>query len=99
METMKIRRLLILACTGIASPLLILFALEAEGTKLGWLPTLIFGPGLFAARVLLPNTVHTNHSSLYSHVAFAVDLVLVWIVLLLVAILLEKLIAPRKKQA
>ena len=99
METMKIRRLLILACTGIASPLLILLALEAEGTKLGWLPTLIFGPGLFAARVLLPNTVHTNHSSLYSHVAFAVDLVLVWIVLLFVAILLEKLIAPRKKQA
>ncbi len=84
-----------LAITGIASPLLLLLALEKDGSKLAWL---LFGPGRFAAN-LLPQAVSAHHAALSSWFAFALDFVLIWAVLSIVAVLIEKLIYRKKEYA
>jgi hypothetical protein len=95
MEPMKTRRIVMLAIAGIASPLLLLLALEKDGSRL---ERLLFAPGRFAAN-LLPNTVSTHHASAYFWFSFALDFVSIWAVLMIVALLLEKLILPKKEFA
>ncbi|MDR3774178.1 MAG: hypothetical protein P4L26_12560 [Terracidiphilus sp.] len=92
---MKTSRIVMLAITGIASPLLLLLALENDGSKLAWL---LFGPGRCATN-LLPKGISAHYASLSSWLAFALDFVLIWAVLSIVAVLIEKLIYRRKEHA
>jgi len=92
---MKTSRIAMLAITGIASPLLLLLALEKDGSKL---ERLLFAPGRFAAN-LLPNTVSTHHPFAYFWFSFVLDFVSIWAVLTIVALLLGKLIFRKKENA
>jgi hypothetical protein len=99
MEPMKMHRLLIIAFTGIASPLLLLIALFDDGKRLGWLNPLLFGPGRFVAGMFDSNATPFQHSRLYFQIAFAMDFLFLWLALVIVALLLVKLITRRKQYA
>jgi len=96
MKTIKTRRFLIVVLTGIASPLLLLTALLKEGTDPGLLSSILFGPGHFVTSLFSADTPQTHHSPLYFQIAFALDFVFIWMVLLAVALLLEKLFTRGK---
>ncbi len=95
MGTMKTSRIVMFAITGMASPLLLLLALEKDGSKFA---SLLFSPGRLATN-LLPKAVSTHHAIFSSWFAFALDFVTVWGALAIVAILLEKLILRKKEFA
>jgi hypothetical protein len=92
---MKTSRIVMLAITGIASPLLLLLALEKDGSKL---ERLLFGPGRFATN-LLPKGFTAHHTIWSSSFAFALDFVLIWAVLSIVAVLIGKLIFRKKEHS
>jgi len=90
------RRWLILVFTGIATPLLLLLALKEEETSLGWLATLFFAPGRYIAGLFVSNPNPTHHPRWYFQVSFGLDFLVLWIVLLILAFLLEKLFTRGK---
>jgi hypothetical protein len=96
---MKTRRLLILTCTAIASPLILLVLLLDNGARLGWLQNLLLGPGNFVAHLFVPDAAATHPPVWYYQVSFGLNFLFLWVVLLILAFLIEKLITRRKKHA
>jgi hypothetical protein len=96
---MKTRRLLILTCTGIASPLILLVLLLDNGARLDWLDRLLLGPGNFVAQLFVSDTTIGHRPLWFFYVAFGLNFLFLWVVLLILALLLEKLITRREKHA
>jgi hypothetical protein len=96
---MKTRRLLILTCTGIASPLILLALLLDNGARLGWLDVLLLGPGNFVAQLFVSEGSPGHRPLWFFYVSFGLNLLFLWVVLLILAFLIEKLITRRKKHA
>ena len=88
-----------LAWTAIASPLLMMLAYEMNGTGFAWLAVPFYEPGLFIAGMVFPGGVHSGRAELYIQVAFGLNFVFIWIVLLVVLRLLEKFIAQGRTKA
>jgi hypothetical protein len=83
------------ASSGIVSELLILFAIEANGTRFAKLGTLLLSPGVWIVRVVFSHGVHrTNHF----RIEFFLNLIFIWTVLFLILTLLDKLIRKRERE-
>jgi hypothetical protein len=67
-----------------------LFALLANPDQTGWLSTKVLAPGHFAAALFLRKGAQSIDSTWQFTAEFALDLVVIWIVLLIVVTLLEK---------
>jgi prepilin signal peptidase PulO-like enzyme (type II secretory pathway) len=85
--------------TGIASALIMFLAWRIDGTKVGWLATPLFAPGLVVGWLVVPGGVHGYHPMLYIRVAIALSFVFVWIVFFVVLRLIEKFVTRRKDYA
>ncbi|MGA2046508.1 MAG: hypothetical protein ABSG96_02395 [Terracidiphilus sp.] len=99
MESMKTSRLLILICTGIISPLVLLALLLDNESKLGWLDRLLLGPGSFVAQLFVSDGPPGHRPVWFFYVSFGLNFVFLWVVLMILAFLLEKLITRRTKHA
>jgi hypothetical protein len=78
-----------LACTGIASPLLMLLAFELNGSRLEWLAAPFYAPGLMIAPLISRLGGHAGNLEMDLRIAFGLNFVFVWIMLLAVLKLLE----------
>jgi chromate transport protein ChrA len=81
-----------LAWTGIASPLLMLLAYELDGTKFSWFAAPFYAPGLLIAAAVLRLSRYSGSSDLYLQIAFGLNFVFIWVMLLVILKLLERLI-------
>jgi chromate transport protein ChrA len=89
---MKKRFFITLAWTGIASPLLMLLAYELDGTRFSWFAAPFYAPGLLVAALLLQLAGQVANTDLYLQVAFFLNFVFIWILLLAILKLLERFI-------
>jgi len=67
--------------------------------RLGWLDGLLLGPGNFVAHLFVPDAAAAHPPVWYFQVAFGLNFLFLWIDLLVLAFLLEKLITRRKHNA
>jgi len=95
---MKQRFIIQLIWTAIAAPLLMLGAFELDGTWMSWLAAPFSAPGLAVAGVLLQGNVHGAQAEQYLTLAFGLNFVFIWILLLALLKLLGRFIAQRKAQ-
>jgi hypothetical protein len=98
-ERMKKRFFARLACTGIASPLLMLLGIEMDGTGFAWLTAPIYAPGLMIAPLVSRLAGHAGSLEIDLQVAFGLNFVFIWIALLLVLNLVEGIITRLKAKA
>jgi len=89
---MKKRFFITLAWTGIASPLLMLLAYELDGTRYSWFAAPFYAPGLLVAALILRLAGQLGNPELYLQVAFGLNFVFIWILLLALLKLLERFI-------
>ena len=89
---MKPRFFARLAWTGIASPLLMLLAYELDGTKFSWFAAPFYAPGLLIAASVLRLARYSGNSDLYLQIAFGLNYLFIWVMLLVLLKLLERLI-------
>ena len=89
---MKKRFFITLAWTGIASPLLMLLAYELDGTRFSWFAAPFYAPGLLIAASVLRLARYSGGSDLYLQIAFGLNYLFIWVMLLVVLKLLERLI-------
>ena len=94
---MKTSRLLILICTGIVSPLILLALLLDNGSRLGWLDNLLLAPGNYVAQLFVSETTPGHRPIWFFYGSFGLNLLFLWVVLLVLAFLIEKLFTRRKK--
>ncbi|MDR3726419.1 MAG: hypothetical protein P4K86_05195 [Terracidiphilus sp.] len=81
-----------LAWTGIASPLLMLLAYELDQTRFSWFAAPFYAPGLLIAAPILRLAGHAGNTDLYLQIAFGLNFVFIWVMLLVILKLLERLI-------
>jgi chromate transport protein ChrA len=89
---MKKRFFITLAWTGIASPLLMLLAYELDGTRFSWFAAPFYAPGLLIAALFLRLAGQVSNPELFLQVAFVLNFFFIWILLLAILKLLERLI-------
>ncbi len=96
---MKKRLFARLAWTGIASPLLMLLAFEMNGTRFDWLAAPLYAPGLMIAPMISRLGGHAGNLEIDLQIAFGLNFVFIWIALILVLGLVERLIARSRLKA
>ena len=96
---MKQRFIIQLIWTAIAAPLLMLGAFELDGTGMSWLGGPFSAPGLAVAGVLLHGEFHGGQAERYLTLAFSLNFVFIWILLLALLKVLGRFIAQRKLKA
>ena len=87
-----------LACAGIAAPLLMLAAYRMDGTRFGWLALPFYAPGLLIAKQFVHGSPEPGQVPLYIKVAFGLNFVFIWILLLTLFTLIENLISRKREQ-
>lgn len=87
-----------LACTAIAAPLLMMLAYEMDGTGFGWLALPFYAPGLLIAGLVVPAGAASGGLPVSLQVAFALNFVFIWIMLLVAVTLVQRSIMRRKEQ-
>jgi chromate transport protein ChrA len=98
-ERMRKRFFARLACTGIASPLLMLLAYEMGGTGFAWLAAPLYAPGLMIAPLVARMAGQAGNLEIDLQIAFGLNFVFIWIALLLVLNLVERLVARFRAKA
>jgi hypothetical protein len=93
------KRLLSVALTGLASPMVMMIALLVDPSAEGWASIALLAPGHFAATVFHVNAANSPGKF---GAEFALDLIVVWIILLIVVTLFQILfgkIGSRREHA
>jgi chromate transport protein ChrA len=69
-----------------------LLAYELDGTKFSWFAAPFYAPGLLIAASVLRLARYSGNSDLYLQIAFGLNYLFIWVMLLVVLKLLERLI-------
>jgi hypothetical protein len=88
-----------LAWTGIASPLLMMLAYEMDGSRFSWFAVPFYAPGLLTAAVVFRMGGHAGSPESYLAVAFGLNFIFIWIMLLVILKLVERLFLRLKVKA
>ena len=88
-----------LIMTALASPLLMLLGFELDGTSWARLAAPLYAPGLMVAGFLVPLRTAGRNVETYLGLAFAVNFVFLWIVLLALLKVLQVYVGSKLKSA
>jgi hypothetical protein len=83
-----------MAWTAVASTILMLLAWDAFGTGMEWLAMPLYAPGFLIAGIFFPDGFH---SAGFLQVAFGLNFVFIWILLLAMVKLLHRFFSSKAK--